>query len=196
MLVLAIIALLSSCSSESKHEKQKLADEFKDEKQELANEFKDEKQELAYLESLSNPTPVQWKRREELRVAKKDWAPDVGSQIALPAYVIALDVYDSLDARRRATALDVAGMISSPEWNANDKYRVTSLFAGDKLRILEIGDDYVCVEMLVDNNGEPKRPRSNYPGDPDLTRVYSPRWWDPNAAGVMRDPRFKGAKRG
>ena len=187
LLALAIIVPPSGCSSGGRDEKQK-----------LGGEFKDEKQELAYLESLSNPTPVQWKRREELREAKKDWAPDVGSQIALPAYVIAMDVCDSIDALRRAKSLAEADKISSPEWDANDKNRVGSLFAGDKVRILEIGDDYVCVEMLVDKYGEPEKPRDSYPGNPDQTTVYSTKWWEPNhsGAGIIGQPKSIRAKRG
>jgi hypothetical protein len=109
-----------------------------------------------------------------------------------------MDVYDGIDAWRRARALVEADKISSPEWDANDKNRVGSLFAGDKVRILEIGDDYVCVEMLVDSYGEPNKPRKSYPGDPDQSRVYSKRWWDPNAsrAGMIGQPKSTRAKRG
>ncbi len=178
---LAIVAPFSGCSSGSREEKPKPGDGLKDEKQTLASEFKDEKQELAYLESLSNSTPVQWKRREELREAKKGWAPDVGSVIAVPDYVIALDVYDSLDARRLATKFNLAKDFASPERNANDKFRVTCLWAGDKVRVLEIGEDYICVEMLADADGSPKKPRDSYGGDGDLRRVYLVRWWDSDA---------------
>jgi hypothetical protein len=141
---------------------------------------------LAYLEALSNPTPVQWKRREDLRDAKKQWPPEVGSIITLPPYLVYIYVYDNPDAIRRASELSLAHKVPSPEWDENDKNRVGGLSHGDKVRMLEITKDYACIEMMEDEDSNPQKPRDSYPGDPDIRRVYSPVWWDSNDTQVIR----------
>jgi hypothetical protein len=50
------------------------------------SEFKDQREELSYLESLSNPTPSQWKRREELKELRKQkdpFPPELNTKIQI-----------------------------------------------------------------------------------------------------------------
>ena len=149
-----------------------------------SSEFKDAKQELKYLESLSNPTPEQWKRRENLREQKKEWAPEPGSEVLLPEAAVALDMFATLESWRLAVSLDKADKVSSPEWDENGKHRVTTLFRDYKVKIIEIGDDYVLVDVICKADGEPIKPVSGFDGAQDQTRGYVTKWWDRNAPKI------------
>jgi hypothetical protein len=154
------------------------------------SQFKDQKEELAYLESLSNTTPSQWKRREELRKQKKTWPPELHSTVALPEGAI-VDIYATLESFRQASAMlkaqtyrDVVASekaghaIYTPEFEAADELRITTLWPGSKVQIMEIGSDYVHIDALSDASGETIKPVSRFKGPLGQQHGYIKKWWE------------------
>jgi len=153
-----------------------------------SSEFKNERQELAYLESLSNPTPTQWRRREDLREKKKTWPPELQSVVTITNYHV-LFPYATLEAFRKDQAIKKAGTwrdvaaseragyaVLTPEYEAVSKLCITTLYPGSKVRVLEIGDDYVHVEFVADEHGNPVTPASYFKGH--TGHGYTEKWWD------------------
>jgi len=143
------------------------------------SEFKDERQELPYLESLSNPTLTQWKRREDLRGKKPTWPPELNSVETIPDTLFpfaTLEAFRKDQAMRKAgtwrdvAASDRAGYaILTPEYEAVSNLCMTTLEPGSKVKVLEIGDDYVHVQFVTDNHGHPVTNYPEFKGNPDIT---------------------------
>ena len=144
------------------------------------SQFKDERQELAYLEALSNPTPSQWKRQEELRKEKDSWPPELNSVVSIPDGKLCF-AYSSIDAVRKLRVMnktdtwrDVAASeraghaVYTPEFEAVLKLGVADLFPGSKVKVLAIGDDYVKLFIYTDKDGKPVEKEG-----------YSEKWWAP-----------------
>ena len=186
---------LAGCSSEFKDQKEELAyleslsnptpsqwkrrEELREQMAGCSSEFKDQKEELAYLESLSNPTPGRWKRREELREQKKYWPPELHSVVALPEGET-IPVYATLDSFRQASAMLKAGhAINIPQLEAAEKYRITSLWPGCKVRIMGIGDDWVHIYIICDPDGNSIKRLSRFEGPAGQEHGYAEKWWEP-----------------
>jgi hypothetical protein len=129
-------------------------------------EFKDQRQELAYLEDLSNPTPSQWTRREELRKQKGSWAPELNTLLSIPEDCFGFNVYPSVDAVKKIEAMinggtwyDVAAsnqagrIVHTPEWEAATNLVRGHVGPGARFKVLYIGDDYVNVRVITNHNG-------------------------------------------
>ena len=153
------------------------------------SEFKSQREELAYLESLSNPTPSQWKRREELRGKKDTWPPEPRSVVTIPNSKLII-LFSTLDVLRKDIAItkadswrDVAASekaghaVYTPEFEAVSDLCITTLFPGAKVKILDIGDDYVHVEFVADSKGDPVKPTDQFKGDRSQNHGYAEKWW-------------------
>lgn len=149
--------------------------------------FKDKAEEAAYLKSLSNPTPEQWKRREalsvELKMENDRRPPKVGEIVTIPESAVVMSVYDGVEWFRALKAnlekmMKEASQAMRHQNQEYDKHFVGDVWKNDRVRVLEIGPDWVKILALTDDSGHAKKVREDYEGPATRVEGYTDKWWE------------------